>query len=86
MVSKNEPEYAIRVLFTTCLYYKALEIILSGLIWQIRHNYNSLGDGHCDVIGHRKTSALGTAGATVTTHENSVMMGSFERPKLFSVL
>ena len=31
-------------------------------------------------------SALSTAGAMVTTHENSVMMGPFKGTKLFSVL
>ena len=78
---QNEPEYAICVIFTTRLYYKALGIILCAMIWQIRHNYNRLDDFHCDVTGHRKISALGTAGAMVTTHENSVMMVSFKGPK-----
>ena len=71
---QNKPEYAIYVIFTTRLNYKALGLILCFLIWQIRHNFNRLGDGHCDVTGHRKRSVLGTAGAMVTTHENSVMM------------
>ena len=49
-------------------------------------NINRLYDTHCDVAGHRKMSVLGTAGAMVTTHENSVMMWSFKGPKLFCVL
>ena len=65
--TQNEPEYEIYVRCTTHLYYKALGIILCVLIWQIRRNYNRLDDGHCDVTGHRKMSALGTAGAMVTT-------------------
>ena len=40
----------------------------------------------CEVTVHRKMSALGTAGAMVTTHENSVMMWPFKGTKLFSVL
>ena len=51
---QNEPEYAICVRFTTLLYHKALGIILCALIWQIRHNYNRLDDGHSDITGHRK--------------------------------
>ena len=54
--------------------------------WQIRHNYNRLDDGHCDVTGYRKMSALSTAGAMVTTHVNSVKVWPFKGPKLFSVL
>ena len=57
---QNGPQYAICVIFTTRLYYKA--------------------------TGNRKMSALSTASAMVTTHENSVMMWSFEGAKLFSVL
>ena len=49
----------------------------TGAFGQIRHNYNRLDDGHCDVTGHRKMSVLAMAGAMVTTHENSVMMRSF---------
>ena len=60
--------------------------MLCALIWQIRHNYNDLDDGQCDVTGRRKMSALGTAGAMVTTYEISVMMWSFKEPKLFSIL
>ena len=52
----NEPEYAICVLFTTRLYYRTLGIILCAVIWQIRHNYNRLDDGHCDVTCHRNMS------------------------------
>ena len=80
---QNEPEYASCVIFTTRLYYKALELILSYLIWQIRHNCRCLKDGHCDVTGHRKMSVLGRAGAMVTTLGNSVMVWSFKGPKLF---
>ena len=83
---QNGPEFAICVIFTTRLYFKALGIILCALIWRIRHNYNCLDDGHCDVTGHCKMSALGTDGAMVTTHEISVMMWSFEGPKSFHVL
>ena len=83
---QNGAEYTICVLFTTRLYYKALGIILCTLICQIRRNYNRLDDDHCDVTDHRKMSALGTAGAMVTTHDNSLVMWSFEGPKLFSVL
>ena len=67
--AQNKPEYAICVFFTTHLYYKAPGLILCDLIWQICHNYNRLDDGHCDVTGHRKMSALGTAGALVTPME-----------------
>ena len=83
---QNEPKYAICVLLATYLYYKALWIMLCALIWQIRHNYNHLGDDQCDVTGHGKMPALGTAGAMVTTHEISVMMWSFREPKLFNTL
>ena len=41
---QNEPKYAICVLVTTRLYYKAPGIILCALIYQIRHNDNSLDD------------------------------------------
>ena len=71
---ENEPEYEICVLFTTHFYYKALGIILCALIRQTRHNYNRLDDGHCVATVHHKMSALGTAGAMVTTHENHVKM------------
>ena len=81
---QNEPEYAICVIFTTRLYYKALWLIWWGLIWQIRHNH--LDDDHCDVTGYRNMSALGTASAMVTSHEDFVMMWSFKGPKLFCVL
>ena len=74
------------VIVTTRLHYKALVLTLYDLIWQIRHNYNRLDDGYCDVTGHSKMSVLGTAGAMVTTHENSVMMWSFNRQKWFCVL
>ena len=80
---QNEPEYAICVIFTIILYYKALGLILCDLVWQIRHNYKRLDDGHCDVTGHRKMSVLGAVGTMVTTHENFVMMRSFKEPKLF---
>ena len=71
---------------STYLYCKALGIILCALIWQISHSYNRLDDGHCDVTGHRKMSALSTACAMVTTHEISVMIWSFKGPKLFCVI
>ena len=83
---QNGAEYTICVLFTTRLYYKALGIMLCTQISQIRRNYNRLDDDHCDVTGHRKMSALGTASAMVTTHDNSLMMWPFEGPQLFSVL
>ena len=82
---QNGAEYTICVLFTR-LYYKAPGIILCTLICQIRHNYNCLEDDHCDATGHRKMSALGTAGFMVTTHEKSLMMWSFDGSKLFSIL
>ena len=78
---QNEPEYATCIRFTTQLYQKALWIILCDLIWQIRNNYDRFDDGHVDVTGHHKMSALGTAGAMVTTHEHSVMMWSLKGPK-----
>ena len=71
---QNGAEYTICVLFTTRLFYKALGIILCTLICQIRRTYNGLDDDHCDVTGHRKISALGTASAMVTTHDNAPMM------------
>ena len=83
---QNEPEYAICVLFATHVYYEALGIIVCALIWQIRHNYNRFDDGHCEVTGHRKMSALGTVGTMVTTHEISVLIRSFQGPNFFSVL
>ena len=43
---QNEPKYAICVLVTIRLYYKALGIILCALICQIRHNYNHLDDAN----------------------------------------
>ena len=70
---QNEPECAICAIFITSLYHKALGLILSDLIWQIRHDYTRLDDGHCDVTGHRKMSVLGTVGTMVTTHEHFVM-------------
>ena len=39
-----------------------------------------------EVTVHHRMSPLSTAGAMVTTHENSVMMWSFKGTKLFSVL
>ena len=69
-----------------------------SFIWQSPRNYFVCSDiantrqlesswrCQCEVTGHRKMSALGTAGAMVTTHENSVMMWSFQGTKLFSVL
>ena len=83
---QNEPEYAISVIVTTLSYYKALGLILCDLVWQIRHDYTHLDDGHCDITGHRKMSVLGAVGTMVTTHENFVMMWLFKGPKLFSVL
>ena len=83
---QNEPEYAICVIFTTLLYYKAIGLILCDLEWQIRHDYTRLENGHCDVTGHRKMSVLGAVGTMVTTHENFVMMWLFKGPKLFCVL
>ena len=83
---QNEPEYAIFVTFTNPFYWKAHRLILCYLIWKMRHNYNCLNNGHRDVTGHRKMSVLGTAGAMVTTNENSVIMWLFKGPKLFSVL
>ena len=83
---QNKPEYAICGLFATHLYYKAIETISCALIWQIRHKYNRLQDDHCAATGHRKMSALGTAGAMVTTHEIFVVMWSFKGPTLSSVL
>ena len=65
----NESEYAICVIVTTRLYYKVLGLIMRGLIWQIRHNYKRLDDGHFVATGLRKMSVLGMAGAMVTTHE-----------------
>ena len=43
---QNEPKYAIRVLFATHLYYKALRIISCALIQEIRHNCNRLDDAN----------------------------------------
>ena len=83
---ENEPDYAaICDIFTTRLYHEALGLIMFYLIWQIHHNYNPLDDGHCDATGHRKMSMLGTTGAMVIIHENSVMMWSFKGPKLLFV-
>ena len=84
--AQKGPEYAICVIFTTRLYYKALGLILCDHRWQICHHYNCLDDGHCEVTGHRKMSVLGTAGALVTTHEYFVMMWRFKGLKLFCVL
>ena len=83
---QNEPEYAICVILTTFIYFIDLGLILCDLVWQIRHNYKRLDDGHCDVTGHRKMSVLGAVGTMVTTHENFVMLWSFKGPKLFYVL
>ena len=83
---QNEHKYAICVIFTTRLCHEAVGLVLCDLSWQIRHNYNLLDDNHCDVTGHRKMSVLGTAGAMLTTHENSVMMWSLKGSKLFYVL
>ena len=83
---ENEPEYAVCVISITRLCYEALGVILCDLIWQIRHNYNRLGYGHCNVTGHRKMSVLGTTGAMVTTYEtfrNDVIV---KGPKCFCVL
>ena len=83
---QNEPEYAIWVIFITRLYYIARGLILCDLIWQIRHYYNRLDDGHFEVTGHRKMSVLGTTGAIMTTHDNSVMMWLFKGSKIFCIL
>ena len=79
---QNKPKYAMCVIFATRSYYKALRLIVLSDI----ANINRLYDVHCDVTGHRKMSVQGTAGAMVTTHENSIMMWSFKGPKLFCVL
>ena len=67
-----------------------------SFIWQSHRNWFECSDiantpqlqsswlCQCEVTVHRKMSALGTAGAMVTTHENSVMMWSFKGIKLFS--
>ena len=83
---QNEPECAICVLFATHLYYKAIGIFLYAQIWPICDNYHRLDDGHCDVTGHRKMSALDMAGAMVTTHETSVIKWLFRGPKLSRIL
>ena len=80
--AQNEPEDVICVIFTTCLYYKALRLILCDLVWQICHNHTRLDDGHCDVTGHCKMSVLGAVSTMVTTHENFVMMWLFKGQKL----
>ena len=80
---QNEPEYAICVIFTTLIYYRALGLILYDLVWEIRHGYTRLDDGHCDVSGHRKMGAVGTM---VTTHENFVMIRLFKGTTFFCVL
>ena len=82
---QNEPEYETCVRFTTHLYYNALGIILCALIWQIHYNYNRLDNGYCEVTGHRKMPALGTAGALETTHENYEMIWLFKGLILLSV-
>ena len=81
---QNEPEYEICVIFNTLLYYKAIGLILCALVWQIRHNYTRLDDGHCDVTSCRKMSVLGAVGTMVTTHENFVMMWSFKGLNCFA--
>ena len=86
IASKTTPEYAICVIFTTRLYYKALGLGLCDLIWQIRHNYNRPDDGYYDVTGHRKMSVMCTVGAMMTTHGNSVMMWLFNELILFFFL
>ena len=58
--------------------------ILCDPIWWIRHIYNCLEHGNIDVTGHCKRSVLGTAGARVTTHENSKMIWSFKGPNCFA--
>ena len=82
----NEPECAICVIFTTLFYYRVLRLILCDLVWQMRHDYTRLDDGHCDVTGHRKMSVLSTVGTMVTAHENFVMLWLFKWTKLFCVL
>ena len=62
------------LLWVPDIYYKALELSLTDLIWQIRHNYNDLDDGHFDVTGHRNMSVLDMAGAMVTAYEHSLMI------------
>ena len=61
-----------------------------SFIWQSPRNYFVCSDiantpqiqsswrCQCEVTGHRKMSALGTAGAMVTNHDNSVMIWSFK--------
>ena len=57
------------VIFIIRVYYEALGSTLCDLIWQIRHNYNRLEYGNCDVTGHPKMSVLGPVGSIVKTYE-----------------
>ena len=83
---QNEPKYAICVLFATRLYYKALGIIFLSFDIANTPQVQSSWRRQCEVTVHREMSPLSTAGAMVTTHENSVMMWSFKWTKFFSVL
>ena len=57
---RNEPQYAICVVFTTRLYYKVRKVDFLGSDLQLQ-SY-SLDGGHCDRAGHRKVTVLGMAG------------------------
>ena len=59
---RNEPQYAIRVVFTTRLYYKALQ---NDFVWpdMANCNYIRLDSSHCNMTGHRKMAVRGAAGA-----------------------
>ena len=75
---RNEPEYAICVLFTTRLYYKALEINLCDLMWQIRRNWWPLW---LQVTARCQRWARPVAwGQSI---KNSIMMCSCKGPRLF---
>ena len=82
---QNEPEYAICVIFTTRLYYKALGIILCHLMANTPQLQSSWRWLLWRYRSPRDFSA-GMAGAMVTIHVNFVNVWSFKGPKLFCVL
>ena len=77
---RNEPQYAICVIFTTPFYYKALKLILCDLIWQFICVLTVT-----TVTGHvtARWQHWAWLETMVTTHENSLIMQSFKGPKLF---
>ena len=55
---RNEPQYAICVIFSTHHITKPCKLILCHLTWQMTWNYHRVDSGHCDKTGHLTMAVL----------------------------